>query len=133
MWSTPRLKVLIVAALLGLTGVSCGGDDGGNPMNPGGGGTADVTITIAAGSFNAGANAYSPDTATVAVGQTVQWVNNDNMVHTATADAGSFNTGNIGGSGGRSQLITITGSAGVRDYHCATSGHNMQGWLNVTP
>jgi plastocyanin len=133
MWSTPRLNVVIAATLLGLTGVSCGGDDGGNPMNPGGGGTADVTITIAVGSSNAGANAYSPDTAAVAVGQTVQWVNNDNMVHTATADAASFNTGNIGGSGGRSQLITITGSAGVRGYHCTVSGHNMQGWLNVTP
>jgi plastocyanin len=125
--------VFVLTAVLGLAAAGCGGDDNGpTGPGPGGGGTADVTVSILAGAMNAGANAYSPDTAVVQVGQTIKWTNNDTMAHTATADAGSFNTGTIGG-GSSSNVITITGATGVRAYHCAISGHNMQGWVNVTP
>jgi len=123
--------VLALTTVLGLAAAGCGGDDNG-PTGPGGGGTADVTVSILAGAMNAGANAYSPDTAVVQVGQTIRWTNNDGMVHTATADAGSFNTGNIS-AGNSSSVITISGATGVRAYHCAIGGHNMQGWVNVTP
>ena len=128
---TAARAVLMLTAVLGLAMAGCGGDD--NPAAPpGGGGTADVTVIINSGAMNAGANAYSPDTALIQVGQTIRWSNNDNMVHTATADAGSFNTGNIG-AGAASNVITITGATGVRAYHCQIGGHNMQGWVNVTP
>jgi len=123
--------VLALMAVLGLVAAGCGGDD--NPTGPGGGGgAADVTVTILSGAMNAGPNAYSPDTAVVQVGQTIRWTNNDTMVHTATADAGSFNTGNVS-AGNSSSVITISGATGVRAYHCAIGGHNMQGWVNVTP
>lgn len=74
---------LTAAALL----ASCGG--GGSPTSPGGGGggggivivrdggtggTSGATITVAGG-------AISPGTVTVAVGQTVTFVNNDNRSH----------------------------------------------------
>lgn len=125
--------VLVLAAVLGLAAAGCGGDDdGGGPTGPPGGGPADVTVIINSGAMNAGANAYSPDTAVIQVGQTIRWSNNDAMVHTATADLGSFNTGNIG-AGAASGIITITGGTGVRAYHCAVGGHTMQGWVNVTP
>jgi len=129
-----HLGVLGFGLLLGLSSISCnGGSSNKNPVGPGGGGgTADVVIHILSGSANAGANAYSPDTATVAVGQTVQWVNDDAMVHTATANGGTFNTGNVA-AGGQSALVTIGGASGVRAYHCAVVGHNMTGALNVTP
>jgi len=125
--------VLVLTAVLGLAAAGCGDDD--NPAAPpGGGGTADVTVTIVSNAMNMGANAYSPDTAVIQVGQKIRWVNNDAMVHTATADppGSSFNTGNIG-AGAASNVITITGGTGVRAYHCAVGGHNMQGWVSVTP
>lgn len=131
MWKASRV-ILTFAAALGLAVAGCGGDDDGGPTGPPGGGTADVTVTIINNAMNAGANAYSPDTAVIQVGQTIRWSNNDAMVHTATADAGSFNTGNIG-AGAASGIITISGATGVRAYHCQVAGHNMQGWVNVTP
>ncbi len=127
-----RLTLVFAAVALAVLAAGCGGDSKSNPTGPGGGGAADVTVSILSGSSNAGANAFSPDTAVVQVGQTIKWVNNDVMVHTATADGGSFNTGNIS-SGNSSALITISGATGVRQYHCAIAGHNMQGWVNVTP
>lgn len=127
------LGITTLGALLALSAISCNGGSSKNPTGPGGGGvTADVVIHIKSGSSSAGANAFSPDTATVAVGQTVQWVNDDAMVHTATANGGTFNTGNISG-GGVSAVVSISGSSGVRAYHCAIVGHNMTGALNVTP
>jgi len=131
MWKASRVA-LTLAAALGLAVAGCGGDDDGGPTGPPGGGTADVTVTILPNAMNAGANAYSPDTAVIQVGQTIRWSNTDAMVHTATADLGSFNTGNIG-AGAASGIITITGATGVRAYHCDVGGHNMQGWVNVTP
>ena len=128
--STRTASILaMVAALLLLW--SCGKDDKKNPVNPGGGGTtADLVIHIKSGSAQLGANAYTPNPATVAVGQTVQWKNDDAMVHTATA-SGTFNTGNIGG-GASSAVITMS-TQGSFNYVCAIAGHNMSGTLNVNP
>ncbi|MGE5175108.1 MAG: hypothetical protein ACM3JJ_01930 [Hyphomicrobiales bacterium] len=127
------IGIVVVGIALGLSSISCnGGSSSKNPVGPGGGGTADVVIHIKSASANLGANAYSPDTATVAVGQTVQWINDDAMTHTATANGGTFNTGNVA-AGGASALVTISGATGLRAYHCAITGHNMTGALNVTP
>lgn len=116
------LAVLAVA----LTAVSCKKNS--NPVAPPSS-TADVVINIQAGSSQAGSNAYSPNPKTVAVGTKVAWKNNDSMTHTATADLGAFNTGNIS-SGGTSAVITM-GTAGTFAYHCAIAGHNMTGTLTV--
>ena len=126
-------SIAVMTVVLGLFAVGCGSDDddNGGPIGPGPG--ADVTINIVPSSMNQGPNAYSPDTATVSVGQTVRWRNNDAMAHTATQIGGGFNTGNIAPNGGQSAIITITGGTGVRDYQCTVAGHNMQGWINVVP
>lgn len=101
-------------AVLALSGLSCGGDDK-NPMNPGGGGGgADVTITITG--MN-GSSSYSPSPDTVLVGQTVAWHNADATTHTATANGGAFNTGNVGG-GGTSAAIPMN-TVGTFAYHCS--------------
>ena len=126
------LRLLAVPAILiafALINLSCGGDDdNGNPMNPGGG-TSDVTITIAAGSSQAGANAFSPNPVNMTVGQTVRWRNNDNMLHTATSNP-TFNVSIPAGT--TSGAITMS-NAGTFNYICNVPGHNMTGQIVVAP
>jgi plastocyanin len=86
---------------------------------------ADVVITITG--MN-GAQSFSPSPATVVVGQTVSWVNKDSVVHTATGDAGGFDTGFIA-PGATSAPITM-GAAGSFGYHCAVHP-SMTGSLTV--
>lgn len=127
-----RLLVLpVILILFALTSLSCGGDDDddNNPMNPGGGGTADHTVTIALGSSNAGAGAYSPNPLNMTAGQTVRWVNNDNMLHTAT-HATAFSVSVPAGS--QSGLITMS-NAGTFNYICTVAGHTMSGQIVVAP
>lgn len=59
--------------------------------------------------------AFSPATLTVKTGTTVTWKNDDNMTHTATANGGSFNTGDI--APGASKGVTFA-TAGSFPYHC---------------
>jgi plastocyanin len=89
-------------------------------------GAADLTITI---SGQKGNMSFSPNPATVKVGQKVAWRNADNIAHTATANAGGFDTGIIG-AGMTSNPVTAT-TAGSADYHCQIHP-SMVGTLNVT-
>jgi len=70
--------------------------------------------------------AYSPNPATVTVGQTVSWVNRDSVPHTATGN--SFNTGTLA-PGATSAPITM-GTAGSFAYHCVLHP-TMTGTLTV--
>jgi plastocyanin len=76
-----------------------------------------------------GSNSYSPNPATVQVGQTVAWRNADSLPHTATADGGAFDTGTIA-PGATSSPITMS-TAGSLPYHCAIHP-SMVGTLTVT-
>jgi plastocyanin len=96
------------------------------PGGGGGGVTADVTITINGMNGN---QSFSPDPATAKVGQTVAWRNADSITHTASADGGAFNTGNIA-PGATSSPIAMT-AAGSFGYHCQIHP-SMVGTLNVT-
>ena len=119
--------LLLVAATLG----GCGGSNGSmSPASPTPTPTpaaSDVVITIVG--MN-GSLSYSPNPATVRVGQTVAWKNADSLAHTATADAGTFNTSTLA-AGATSSPITMT-TAGTFTYHCAIHG-SMTGTLTVTP
>jgi plastocyanin len=120
------LLVPVILITLTVGGVSCGGDDDdNNPVNPGPGGGADLTITISGGT-NA---TYSPSPANMNVGQTVRWVNNDNMTHTATHTT-EFNVTVPANSS--SSPITMT-NVGTFNYICTQSGHTMSGQLVVGP
>ena len=77
-----------------------------------------------------GGQSYSPNPATVRVGQTVAWKNADSVTHTATANGGAFNTGNIA-AGATSNPIAMT-TAGSFAYLC-TIHPSMVGSLTVTP
>jgi plastocyanin len=46
----------------------------------------------------------------VKVGQTVAWRNGDSITHTATGNAGTFDTGNIA-AGATSNFMTMTTSS----------------------
>ena len=70
---------------------------------------ADQSVSISGFAFN-------PATVTVNVGDSVTWTNNDDVPHTATADNGSFNTGQLGS--GDSDSVTFK-SAGTFAYHCS--------------
>jgi plastocyanin len=125
--------VLILAVL----GPSCGG--GGStpaaPSNPTtttttvppATGTADLVISILG---NQGGMSFSPAAATIRVGQTVAWRNNDTDVHTATDNGGRFNTGTVT-RGATSAPIAMT-AAGAFPYHCAFHP-GMVGSLTVNP
>ena len=118
--------LLLVAAALG----GCGGSNGSmSPASPTPTPTpaaSDVVITIVG--MN-GSLSYSPNPATVKVGQTVAWKNADSLAHTATADAGTFDTGTLA-AGATSSPITMT-TAGTFPYHCAIHSA-MTGTLTVT-
>jgi plastocyanin len=127
----PRI-VLILAAL----GPSCGG--GSSPSTPATPtttttpappptGTADLVISIVG---DQGGMSFSPAAATLRVGQTVAWKNNDTDIHTATENAGRFNTGTLT-RGATSAPIAMT-AAGSLPYHCAFHP-GMVGTLTVNP
>jgi plastocyanin len=97
---------------------------GSDVMTPPGG--ADVVITIIG--MNGGLS-FTPNPASVQVGQTVAWHNADSMTHTATQDGGGFDTGGI--ARGATSAPVVMGSAGTLDYHCSIHP-SMTGTLDVT-
>jgi len=59
--------------------------------------------------------AFTPPSITVKVGDTVTWTNNGPSTHTATADDGSFDSGNL--AQGKTFSHTFQ-TAGTFSYHC---------------
>jgi plastocyanin len=59
-------------------------------------------------------SSYDPDELTIKVGDSVVWINEDNEAHTATAEDGTFDTGEIAG-GEQSEPIVFE-TAGEFDY-----------------
>jgi plastocyanin len=59
--------------------------------------------------------AFDPETITVDAGTKVTWANSDDAIHTATADDGSFDTGDL--DKGDSKSITLE-KPGTYAYFC---------------
>jgi plastocyanin len=128
-----------IALVVATAAAGCGGGSGNSysgpasptpvptSQGPSPSGPSDVTITIAGMS---GSNSYSPNPATVKVGQKVAWRNADSVAHTATADGSAFDTGTIA-PGATSGSITMS-AAGSFPYHCTIHGFSMVGTLTVT-
>jgi plastocyanin len=70
---------------------------------------------------------FAPATLTVTVGDTVTWTNMDPVIHTATANSGAFDTGDL--AQGESGSITFT-EAGTFSYIC-TPHPSMTGTIVV--
>ncbi|MDO8472068.1 MAG: cupredoxin family copper-binding protein [bacterium] len=73
------------------------------------------TVPAASNTVTIADSNYSPATLTVKVGDTVTWVNQDSVSHTATASDNSFGTGML--SPGQSGTVTFS-KAGTFVYHC---------------
>jgi plastocyanin len=70
----------------------------------------------------------SPATATAKVGDTVEWVNRDAFVHSATANNGDFD---VRLPAGRT-VASVLGKAGSVDYYCRFHP-NMKATLTIAP
>jgi plastocyanin len=71
--------------------------------------------------------AYNPTPLTVTAGTTVTWTNKDNMAHTVTSDAGTFDSGDI--QPGSTYTYTFD-SKGTFTYHCTVHPY-MHGTVTV--
>jgi plastocyanin len=70
---------------------------------------------------------FLPDTLTVKTGESVEWKNEDSVVHTATAEDKTFDSGNI--APGKSWTF-VPSKPGTYHYIC-TVHPNMKGTLTV--
>jgi plastocyanin len=77
---------------------------------------------------NAGSNSYNPNPVEVKVGETVTWINDDSVIHTATSTDGTFDSGIM--RKGQSFSYTFD-TAGEYPYYC-TLHPNMVGTVVVT-
>jgi plastocyanin len=118
----------VFTMLIFLSGASAAigcGSSSSSPSTPTTNTSADVTITIQG---NRGNQSFSPEPATMRVGQTVAWRNADSITHNATQDANRFATSNLS-AGATSPPLAMT-TAGTFTYHC-TIHPGMVGTLTV--
>ncbi len=77
---------------------------------------------------DAGSNSYSPNPIEVNVGQTITWVNDDSVIHTATSTDGIFDSNILQ----RGQTFSYTfDTVGEYPYYCDLHP-NMVGTVRVT-
>jgi plastocyanin len=118
--SRSTICLSLLAVTLALAGSACGSSSPSAPTV-----AADVTINMLGDRGNL---SYSPNPATMRVGQTVAWMNNDSTAHDATQDASRFATGTLN-AGATSTPVTMS-TAGTFTYHC-TIHPGMVGTLTV--
>ena len=71
---------------------------------------------------------FKPETVTVSVGTVVNWNNADGATHTATSDAGDWDSGNLNTG---SSFTFVFDQAGIFTYHCEIHP-GMLGTIEVT-
>jgi len=89
---------------------------------------ATTTVNIPVGATGLTTTAYAPNPVNIKVGDSINWVNNDAIAHTSTANNGtSFNSGTIAPGGSFKATFSTAGSFA---YHCAFHP-GMVGTVNV--
>jgi plastocyanin len=106
--SRSKITLAALAGVLALGAAACGSSSPSAPTV-----AADVTISMVG---NRADQSFAPNPATVRVGQTVAWKNNDSLTHDAMQDASRFQTGSVS-AGATSSAIAMT-AAGTFSYHC---------------
>jgi manganese oxidase len=101
----PLVALIGLASLVG----GCGSSSSSSATAPSGSAGL-VTIFVTNGIF-------SPNPLTVAVGQQINWKNNDTTAHTATL-AGVFDTGSIPPLSAHDDPVTMS-ATGRYDFHCS--------------
>jgi plastocyanin len=107
-----------MALMLALVGTGCSSNSSNPyaaPTSPSAPSTPAAPATPAANTVLMSGSVFNPVTITVSVGTTVTWKNNDSYGHTATSDAGDWDTGNIAAGASASKTFT---TAGTFPYHC---------------
>ncbi|MDX6658497.1 MAG: hypothetical protein QOH62_3290 [Solirubrobacteraceae bacterium] len=134
--SMKRIPLLILA-LLALTAAGCGSSSNSSSSSSGSSSTPATTTGAATSSGGTAAKsgtvtidmqniAFNPKTVTVKVGQTVKWVNKDDVPHNVTGGPLKSSTFNKGGS-----YAYTPKKAGTISYVC-TIHPGMTGTLTVT-
>jgi plastocyanin len=118
---------LLATFVLSIALSGCGSDD--DPVEEGGGGgdAADHEVNIQ--SF-----AFSPAALTIAVGESVNWTNNDAAVHTTTSGTPTAGSGDIWDSGNLAAGGTFERTfdeAGDFPYYCVIHGISMTATITV--
>ncbi len=136
-----RLGLLLGGTLVAGLAWGCGGSS----SMPTSGGTTNTTTTTtgpAPAYVSIAEYAFSPDTVTVKAGAQVTWTNNGTLAHTATADSGAFDSGQIaaptgggayGGGTAAGSFSFMFATAGTYAYHCTNHPTQMKGVVIVTP
>jgi plastocyanin len=120
-----RLITMLVACLaLVLAGCGGGNDNGGSSSSGGGGSSSGGTVTIDMKNIK-----FAPQDATVNVGQTVKWVNQDTVDHDVQAKSGADFKSELFGNG--KSFEWKADKAGTVSYVC-TVHPGMVGTLKVT-
>ena|SRR6266850_3462287 len=107
---------------LALLGSACGSSS--NPSSPSSPATPGGLVTV-----NITNSQYQPDPVTVKVGTQINWLNKDNIDHTATREGMFDNFVNAMSAHGAP--VTMT-TAGTFTYHCKIHS-NMNGTIVVQP
>ena len=130
--SVPRL--IVSALTLGLVACSSSSPMSSSSSGNPGGGPSDPGVGVADFQF-------SPDTITIAAGQSVVWSNSGPSSHTVTSDNSSWTSATLGAPSGTDPYGYPTGggsfshlfsSAGTYHYHCSIHA-GMTGVVIVTP
>ena len=109
---------------LALAGSACGSSS--SPSNPSSPATpAGGLVTV-----NISNSRYQPDPVTVKVGTQINWLNKDNIDHTATSNSGLFDNF-VNAMSAHGAPVTMT-TAGTFTYHCKIHS-NMNGTIIVQP
>jgi plastocyanin len=107
------IPTALVIAILPLW--ACGGTTGSSPTGPTGTSAPPAGATIINVVRENGAQSFSPDPATVPVGEMVVWHNIDTVTHRVVLNDGTLDTGNIA-PGAFSAPMTLRA---VGRYHCS--------------
>jgi plastocyanin len=78
-----------------------------------------LNVSIPPGAGTLGPGGYVPNPATITVGSTVMWMNNDSVSHTTTSMTGVWDSGPIPPGGTFSHTFT---QAGTFPYFCTIHG-----------
>jgi plastocyanin len=122
-------RLLIVSAMVALLAAACGGDDGeatnGGGTGGGGDGGGGGAVTLTAANF-----AFQPESLTAAVGDSIEFTNEDDAKHNITAEDAGLDEDVDAASSTTVDLADV--EPGSYDFFCEYHPDSMKGTLEVT-
>ena len=115
MRSGARIGVVLAASAALIAGCGSGDSDPAATTSAESSTTTTATAATSADKVAIADFAFDPETISVDAGTKVTWTNSDDATHTATADDGSFDTGDL--DKGDSKSITLK-EPGTYTYFC---------------